>query len=236
MKRFTIVLLAAALVLGAAALSGVGRPGAARGDATTTTDRNLVTVEGTGTVNTVPDRAELSLGVATRGATAKDATDENAAKMRAVLAALRKAGIAERDLQTQELSLEPVYDKGQGVVGYTASNTVAARSEIGASGAVIDAAVAAGANRLLGLSLVRSDRDGLYRDALRRAVDDAKAKAAALAGAGGFAVGEVVSVREGANVDPPVYRSYQAVAADSTPVAAGSQEISATVTVAFAIR
>ena len=102
----------------------------------------------------------------------------------------------------------------------------------------IDAAVAAGANTVDGPTLDVSDSDALYRQALKKAVDDARAKALALADAGGFAVGPITTVVEQGTASPPVFRpmAIAAKAADSTPVEAGTQDVTADVTVSFTIR
>jgi uncharacterized protein len=234
--------LVAALALAAAALvtvalSGVGRPDAARGEAAPQQRTDVVTVTGTGKIETVPDRAEASFGVVTRAETAEQAVNDNAERMRRVIDALREAGVAEKDIRTQELALNPRFEKDRGIVGYEAANTVVASSALETLGAALDAAVAAGANRSYGLTLARSDRDDLYRDALADAVEDARAKAEALAEAGGFDVGDVVRMEEG-GASMPMYDSgvRELAQASRTPLMAGTQEIEATMSVSFAIR
>ena len=230
----------AAVALVTIALSGVGRPDAARGEAAPDPRRDVVTVNGTGKVESVPDRAEASFGVVTRAETAEQAVNDNAERMRRVIDALRDAGVADKDIRTQELALMPHYDKdAQAITGYEASNTVVASSPLDKLGAALDAAVAAGANRSYGLTLARSDRDDLYRKALASALDDARAKAEALAEAGGFDVGDVVGVIEGGGPEPvpmPYDTAVRGVAqAERTPLMPGTQEIQATVSVSFAI-
>src|SRR6266516_3946802 len=117
MKLAKISFAALAVAL-AAAFAGVGLPDAAHSSAAP--DRTI-TVGGTGTVTVVPDRARFSFGVDTRGATASEALAANAAEMRRVIAALEAAGIDERDVQTEQVSLSPVYSDGGGAVtGYSA--------------------------------------------------------------------------------------------------------------------
>ena len=103
---------------------------------------------------------------------------------------------------------------------------------------MIDAAVGAGANNVNGPTLSVSDRDARYRDALGKAVADARLKAEALAKAGGFGVGPVSTVTEqAANVPMPVFQAVGAVAkTDSTPIEPGTQDITADVVVTFRIR
>jgi uncharacterized protein YggE len=120
------------------------------------------------------------------------------------------------------------------VTGYVADNSVSAQAKIAGAGALIDAAVAAGANNVSGPTLDVSDRDARYRDALGKAVADARAKAAALAGAGGFGVGQVSSVTEQSAAAPvPVYEAAAKSAA--TPIEPGTQDVTADVTVTFRI-
>ena len=113
---------------------------------------------------------------------------------------------------------------------------MSAKTKIARAGALIDAAVAAGANTVNGPTLDVSDRDARYRDALGKAVEDARAKAAALARAGGFGVGQVSSVTEQAASGAPV-PVYEAAAAKSnaTPIEPGTQDVTADVTVTFRI-
>jgi uncharacterized protein YggE len=125
------------------------------------------------------------------------------------------------------------------VTGYTADNSVSATVDIAKAGALVDAAVAAGANTVSGPTLSVSDRDARYRDALKKAVDDARAKAQALAEAGGFGVGPVSVVTEQQAVGAPEPWGVRAAVAKAdapTPVEAGTQEVTADVTVTFRIR
>jgi uncharacterized protein YggE len=234
MKRSLLLsLAAAALLLVAAAVAGVGRPEAARGDTTTTT--NVVTTTGHGTVTAVPDEAVVTAGVHTTADTAADALARCSRETTAVIAALKQAG--GQDLQTQEISLQPQTDENGTVTGYAADDTVSAKAKVAAAGALVDAAVGAGATNVSGPSLDVSDRDSLYRDALKKAMQDARAKAEALAQAGAFTVGPVASVSEASNTPQPLpYAGAAPKAADATPVEPGTQDVTADVTVSFAIR
>lgn len=233
MRRLVILLLAVAALAGAIAFAGVGRPDSARGDSTQT---NIVTTNGHGMVTAVPDEASISAGVRTNASTAAAALSDNARIANAVVAALKKAG--GRDLQTQQVSLYPQTDDQGNVTGYNAQNSVSAKAKIADAGGLVDAAVAAGANTVDGPSLDVSDTDALYRAALKKAVENAKAKAQALADAGGFGVGPVTTVVEQGSTPPVVFQAMAgaAKAADSTPVEPGTQDITADVTVSFTIR
>lgn len=223
----------AAVLLVAAALAGVGQPDPAQSAEAET--QNGITVTGTGSVRTVPDRAEFSFGVQSQGNTAAQALSANAAEMRRVIDALRSAGVAAADIQTAQVSVSPTMTgERQAITGYTAFNTVSARiRQLAAAGRVIDAAVAAGANQVFGPSLTRSDQDELYREALGSAFADARAKAQALAAAAGLAVGRVVAVEEsGGGAIPLMDRAAGAEA--QVPIEPGTQSVQASVTVTFA--
>lgn len=228
--RIARLVVAGALLFGAVALAGIGRPEAAQSQ--TEELRNSITVTGTGVVTTVPDRAVFWFGVQSEGRTAAQALNTNAAEMRRVIAALRDAGVAAADVQTQNVSLSPrMSNDGTEVVGYTASNSVSARiRDIDRAGPVIDAAVGAGANQVSGPALVSSDQTELYRSALRAAYANARAKAQALAGAADVTLGRLLIATEAGGPAPlPTDRT-----AEQTPIERGTQEIQATVTVTFA--
>lgn len=231
MRRLLALPLVAVALLAVVAFGGVARPDGARGDLATP---DTVTTTGHGVVTAVPDVATISAGVHTQAASASEALAQNAKLMNAVVNALKSAGGG--DLQTQQVVLWPQQnDQGQ-VTAYTADNSVSAKTAIAGAGALIDAAVAAGANTVNGPTLDVGDRDALYRDALKKAVADARAKAEALAEAGGFGVGQVSSVSEQTAEAPvPVHRAAFAKS-DSTPVEPGTQDVGADVTVTFRIR
>jgi uncharacterized protein YggE len=232
MRRSLLLVLAAALAAFlVVAFAGVGRPEAARGD---TAVADTVSTTGHGVVSAVPDEATISAGVHTQAATASAALAQNAKLQNAVIAALKGAGGSE--LQTEEVSLSPQSDEQGKVTGYTADDSVSAKSKIADAGSLIDAAVGAGANTVSGPSLDVSKRDELYRDALKKAVDDARAKALALGEAGGFGVGPVSTVTEDGSAPQPVFAQGALAKADSTPVEPGTQDVSADVTVTFRIR
>jgi uncharacterized protein YggE len=226
MKRIAFV---AGLLLVAAGLAGVLRPdGAGAADPATAPD--TVTVTGTGSVSAVPDRAEISAGVETRAATAKAALAANGAAMQKVIAALRGNGGS--DVTTQTVSLSTAFDQNGQPNGFVASNVASAQTSLNGAGALIDAAVAAGANTVYGPSLSRSDADELYRQALAKAVDDAKERAAVLAKAAGRSLGGVTAIAESGSAPVP-FAAKASAAPDSTPVVSGPQETEASVSVTY---
>jgi uncharacterized protein YggE len=229
------ILTLAALGLAVVALAGAARPESASGLAAQLR-ADGITVNGMGTVRAVPDRADFWFGVQSQGRTASAALDANSAEMRKVIAALREAGISAADIQTQQVSLSPRQsDNGDAIVGYTAQNTVSARlRDLDRAGAVIDAAVAAGANQVNGPSLSRSNEAELYRTALRSSVADARSKAQAIASAAGVTLGAVVGVTETGGAPVPT-DTKGAATADAAPIEPGTQDIQASVTVTFAV-
>jgi uncharacterized protein YggE len=233
MRTRYVVWLAGALAF-ASLFAGIGLPLLSHAaDAKAGT----VTVNGMGTVDTVPDTASMSFGVTTQAATAAAALAQNSTEMAKVIAALKASGIAAKDIQTQSVSLQPqTGPDGNAVTGYTASNSVGATvRDIGKLGAVIDAATAAGANTIYGPSMTRDDTDALYRDALKAAVADARAKAGALAEAAKLSLGAVQSMSEGGGAVPLPFAAARAADTASTPIEPGTQQVQATVTVTFAL-
>jgi uncharacterized protein YggE len=232
MKTRHVLVLAAAL-LTAALFAGIGVPRLARGvDAKPGT----VVVNATRSVEVLPDTVTLELGVSTAGTTAKGAMNANNEEAARVIAAIRGADISRDDIATEYVSLNPrTSENGDEIVGYTASNVVTVTvHRLANAGAVIDAAVAAGANVVSGPSLSRDDSDALYRDALKQAVAAAREKAEALGEAGHFTIGSISSVAEGREYEPmPVYD--RAALAAATPIEPGTQKVTASVTVTFRI-
>ena len=234
MKPLRIV-IAAALVLAAAALAGVGRPEAARGQEADGPDRSI-TATGLGSVTTVPDRAHFSFGVQAQSRTASQALEAADAQLTRVVTALRSAGVAQADIQTEQISLSPrTSEDGVQIVGYTAISSVSVRvRNLDRAGPVVDAAVGAGANQVFGPSLTRSDQNTVYRGALRAAYADARAKAQALAEAAGVTLGAMTATVEGGGSVPMPLAAGRAEDAKAA-VEPGTQEIQASVTVTFAV-
>ena len=228
MKKIAVVL---GLVVAAVATVAVLQPGGAGAvDPPPSTD--TVTVNGEGVVLAVPDRAEISAGVETRAPTARAALQANASAMADVLAALRSAGGT--DVTTQSVSLSTSFDDKGSPNGFVASNIASATVAFAKAGALIDAAVAAGANTVYGPSPSRSDADTLYREALAKAVADAGGRAAVLAKAAGRELGRVTAISESGAAPVPVFA--KAAADASTPVESGPQETTASVSVTYELR
>ena len=201
-----------------------------------------LTVTGMATVETVPDLATLSLGVTTMGPTAGAAMKANSDAVAAVIARLKTTGVADRDIQTSNLSLNPNWvpnasGTASEIQGYMATNMVTIRIRaLDTTGAVLDAAIADGANSLNGLFFGLQEPRPAEDEARTLAVADALARAALLAGAAGTTLGPILSITDGGAAPPlpgPMSRMEDAAAA--VPVEAGSLGITASVTMVFQI-
>jgi len=229
--------LALAVVLGPA-LS----PRAARAVTDTTPDRTI-SVGGTGTVTLVPDVADLHVGVVVQRPTVKDARAAAAAAMQGVVKALRAAGVAERDIQTTTLSLQPVYDNRTTgappkITGYELRNGVVATiRDLDKLADAVDGALAAGGTTLDGIAFRVDDPSGAEAQARTQAMKAARAKADALASAAGVSIVGVASISEQSSPTPWPMPYAGAVKADeaATPILPGSSDVTVTVSVAYLI-
>ena len=161
----------------------------------------LVTVTGEATVAVAPDAAVIRIGVTSQDKTAREASDANAKQMTAVLAAIKDTGIAERDIQTSRLSLQPQYDSSKSgnarLTGFQANNQVTVRiRDIDKLATVLDRAIAAGANEMSGIEFVVSEQSKMLDQARDDAIADARRKAELYAKAAGAKLGNVVSISE----------------------------------------
>jgi uncharacterized protein YggE len=196
----------------------------------------LVTVTGEATVAVAPDTAMIRLGVGTQEKTAREASEANAKQMTAVLAAIKDTGVADRDIQTSRLSLQPQYDPNKSgtarLTGFQASNQVTVRiRDIDKLPTVLDRAITAGANEMSGIEFVVSEQSKLLDQARDDAIADARRKADLYAKAAGAKLGRVVSITEEGSTPPP--RPIQALRAGAVPIAPGEQTLRAIVTVSY---
>lgn len=202
-----------------------------------------ITVTGEGRVEARPDMAVISLGVTSEGKTAAGAMTGNSAQLAKVLENLKAAGIAERDLQTSGLTLNPNWDHrsdgGPVIQGYVASNQLTVRvRDLASLGGVLDAAIKDGANTLNGVGFGVTDQAPLLDEARKRAVADARHKADLLSVAAGVVLGPVVSIVEGGSGGGPApqFRRAEAMMADAVPVAEGEISVSASVTLVWELQ
>jgi hypothetical protein len=199
----------------------------------------LVTVTGEATVAVAPDAAVIRIGVTSQNKTAREASEANAKQMTAVLAAIKDTGIADRDVQTSRLSLQPQYDPNKSgtahLTGFQATNQVTVRiRDIDKLPVFLDRAIAAGANEMSGIEFVISEQSKLLDRARDDAIADARRKAELYAQAAGSKLGPVVSITEEGSVAQP--RPIQAMRAGAVPIAPGEQTLRATVTVSYELK
>lgn len=238
--RTTAGFAAGALVVAVAALTAHAGPSVAQSTSTTDPVAHTITVSATGSTTVVPDVARISLGVTLNRPTVKAARADAAAKMTNVITAIRKLGVDEKDIRTVGLNLYPQYSNGSPsrVVGYGISEQLQVTiRDLDKAGDAVDAATAAGATDVGGISFELADPDAAQNQARAAAVAKAKTAAQAMAQAGGVSLGSVVSITDASPVVGPVYYGARAgaVPAAGTPVQPGTQDISATITVVFSI-
>jgi uncharacterized protein YggE len=199
-RRIFLIAVPLVVALGLAAITLPGSASSAAAEA------GGITVQGTASVTSVPDRAELSFGVESKGSSARAA-------------------------------LSAKYNDKSEPQGFVATNTVSATiKELAKAGAVIDAAVNAGANQVYGPSLSHGDQDELYRQALKAAVANARANAQVLASAANVSLGRVTTIVEGGGAPQPMpFAAADKAMAESTPIEPGTQQTSASVTVTFSV-
>ena len=206
-------------------------------------DGTLLSVSASADATRVPDVATISTGVVSQAADANAAMRANAAQMDKVMAAIRAAGIAERDIQTSGINLNPQYhyqqNKAPRITGYEARNTVSVKlRDLGKLGKIMDTLVAQGANELNGPSFEVDKPDEAYDEARRAALEKAQARAEMYAKTLGLKVRRIVSIDEGSGgFRPPVmYGGIRAVAAEAkmeTQVAPGESNLSVTLNIVF---
>lgn len=231
MRSMLLPATALGLALGLAA----GTPDRAHADSTP----REITVTGSATVDAAPDVASVSAGVETQAPSAADALKASNEAMTAVFAALKAAGVADADMQTSQLTLNPVFAPDAGdqqvapkVVAYQASNMVTVQvRDVASLGKMIDALTQAGANRLYGVSFDVDEPGAVLDTARQKAVADARHKAELFATAAGVKLGQVRAISEGGGGGPMPLRSKMDMAA--APIAAGTVSLGADVTVVF---
>lgn len=195
----------------------------------------------TGEVTRVPDIVRISTGVVTQAPTASAAIAQNAERMAAVRAALKRAGIADRDIQTSSINLNPDYRHGENrapqLIGYRASNEVSVRfRDIANTGRIIDALVAQGANQINGPMLGIEKPEEALDEARVAALRTARGRAEIYARAMGKRVARIVSVSESGGQFTPYPRPMMAEArmdAASTKIDPGEQTLSVSLSVSF---
>lgn len=243
MSRFPVrpLLLATALASSLIMTSACAQ-NAAPGGYAIPADGTLLSVSAQAESKRVPDVATMSTGVVTQAADANTAMRQNAEQMAKVVAAIKAAGVAERDIQTSGISLNPQYRYAENqpptITGYQASNTVNLKvRDIGKLGKVLDTLVAQGANQVNGPSFEVDKPDEAYDEARLSALKKAEARAKTYADAMGLRVRRIVSISEGAGFQPPMpmmrMQAMDAMASKETSVSPGETTLSANLDVVF---
>lgn len=229
-----------AFIVAVAALSV--RSGPVAGAPTTETPpQHSITVSANGKVTVVPDVARVNLGVTIAKPTVKAAREAGAKAMTDIIAAVKGLGVADADIQTTNLSLNPQYGNGSTpkIVGYQISEQIQITvRDLDKAGDVVDAAAAKGATDVNGISFELADPVKAQNDARAAAVSAARVSAQAMAGAGTVTLGDVLSITDATPISIPYYNGGMragAIADAATPIQPGTQDLSATVTVIFSI-
>lgn len=239
MLRPAPLLLACFLAMGSTVMTNASAQTSAPSIAST--DGTLLSVSARAEASRVPDVASLSTGVVTQAADANAALKANSAQMAKVVATIKAAGIAERDIQTSGISIHPQYRYAENqpptITGYQASNTVNIKvRDIGKLGEVLDALVASGANQVNGPNFEIDQPEAVYDEARQAALKQAQARAEMYAKSLGLRVRRIVSISEGGGFQPPM-PMLKTMAMDarmeSAPVAPGETTLGASLDVVF---
>jgi uncharacterized protein YggE len=201
-----------------------------------------LSMTGHGEVRTAPDMATITAGVTTTAPTAAAALSANSARTNTVFAALKKLGVADKNIQTVGFNISPQYTGGDNtsprrLTGYQVSNEVSVRlDDVAKMGASLDTLVGAGAKQMNGITFDIAAPSPLLEKARADAIADARGRAETYARAAGVSLGPILSISEGGGAEPPrpMYR-MMAVSAAATPVAAGQQSVTADVAVVWEI-
>lgn len=204
-------------------------------------DATVIHVQASGTASAVPDLALIIAGVVTQHSDSAQALSDNAARMQQVMAALRAAGVASRDIQTGHLGLAPQYRYADNqppvLTGYQASNSVRITlRDLAAMGKVIDALARQGANQIDGPHFSLQDTAALLRQARLAALDDARAQADLYARSLGLKVRRVLLISDnGYSAPAPMVKMARMASMEmaDTPVAAGQSEIQVQLSVSY---
>jgi len=244
-EGLTMKALLAALLIGTA-VPAVPVAAQTTGQVTQAITGTRLDLSVTGEVTRVPDLAIINAGVVSRSATATGALQDNARRMDRVIAALKAAGIADRDIQTSSISLGAEYrypeNQPPQLTGYTASNQVTIRfRDIGNSGKILDALVAQGANQINGPNMTIEHPEAALDEARTQAVAAGKARADLYARSLGMRVVRVVSVSENGSYGapppaPPPMPMMAAAERSYTKIEPGEQKLQVTVSMVFELQ
>jgi uncharacterized protein len=220
-------------------------PAAAQSPSTAADGPSIVTT-GEGVVKTAPDRGWVTIAAESRARGPREAQRANADAMAAVLAKIKGAGLPPDAIRTSGYDLQPEFDYNNGkqtLRGYVARNTIEVRvDDIGRVGEILDLAVGSGATSVSGVRFDLKDRGAAEREALRKAVADARTRAEAAASGANMKVDRVLRIEEQrASIEPPrpmmmMRQSAGAMESAQPPISPGELEVRAIVTMTSAIR
>lgn len=211
----------------------------------TTQKTDTFSVSGEGKATVVPDIAVVNAGVSTQATTVKAAQDQLNKAINAVSDTVKKVGIDAKDIQTTGYNILPMYDYNNGrqrITGYQASSNLTIRvRDMEKANSVIDAATAAGANQVGGVSFDVSDKTKAQNEAREKAVAEAKQKARDAARIAGFTLGRIINYSENFGGEPrpiPLMAKAEGLGSAGVPtqIEPGSSEITVTATLSFEIR
>jgi uncharacterized protein len=209
------------------------------------TSEPVIVTTGEGVVKRAPDRVWVSIAAESRAKSPREAQRANADAMKAVLDKLKTLGLSGDAVRTSGYDLQPEYDYANGrqtLRGYVARNMIEVRiDDVARAGDVLDAAVGSGATSVSGIRFDLKDRATAEREALRLAVEDARARATAAASGAGVRVERVIRIEEQRATIPeprpmPMARTMAIQADAAPPINPGELEIRASVTMTSAIR
>lgn len=202
-------------------------------------DMSGVVVTGTAEVKAQPDIAHVTFGVTTEAADANEAARTNAQRTQAVIDAIIRFGVPRANIETVQYSVNPIQDYKASpptTVGYRVSNQVRVKlTDIPRIGALIDAAIRAGANDVQGVTFTVENDQAIRQEAIVQAIRNAQAKAKVIADTLGIRLGQVTYVSESFGGIPRPLQFGVARADVETPIVPGQVDITATVTIAYAI-
>lgn len=236
---YVIIALSVVLLLMSATIYAISQSGAEKDT------ENTISISGYAEQKVVPDTATLNIGVVVQSATSKEASDENAALMSAVIAELKAIGLQDKEIQTSYVSVYPIYDYTNGtqtITAYSASNSVQVTTKnLDNLSEIIDRSAAAGANEIGGVSFSVSDemQKQLREDLINEAVADASSKATTLAKSLGVKIKDVQTSSISESSGSRVYYDYAMPTASeeavSTPIQPGESTVSMSVQVTYYI-
>jgi uncharacterized protein YggE len=209
--------------------------------------QRTISVSGSGEISVQPDTAVITIGVETQAQEASQALSDNNQQMSAVVSGLEKAGVAAKDIQTQVVQLQPVYEQtqqgqtspttGTTLVGYRATNLVEVRTQqLDTLGQLLDTAVQAGANRIQSISFEVSNPSAVLDQARQAAWQDAQHKASQLAELAGAQLGDVLSITESSQPPVPLIEQAFAGAAAAVPIQPGTQTVQVNIQVTWLLK